>query len=276
MENSTFAFIGAGNMGGAIIKALCKKCSPSDVFIYDRDVAKAKALSESTGCVICESADEAIKKAKYIILGVKPNILAPVLESAFDSIKASYEAGNAQVIVSIAAGITIDSIKKVLSKGNVDLPVIRLMPNTPVTVGKGLILIDFSKDTREEDVDSFMASLSEAGSVQRFPENLMDCATPVFSSSPAFVYMFIEALSDGGVMSGLPRDIAINLAAQAVLGSAAMVLETGQHPGALKDAVCSPAGSTIVGVSQLERGAFRSSVSDAVYETYKKVVELAK
>ncbi len=276
MENSTFAFIGTGNMGGAVIKALCKKCSPSEVFIYDRDGEKTKALSESTGCIPCESADEAIEKAKYIILGVKPNMLAPVLEAAFGSIKASNEKGNAKIIVSIAAGVTIESIKKVLSKGGLDLPVIRLMPNTPVTVGKGLILLDFSKDTHEEDVNSFMDCLSEAGFVQRFPENLMDCATPVFSSSPAFVYMFIEALSDGGVMSGLPRDMAISLAAQAVLGSAAMVLETGQHPGALKDAVCSPAGSTIVGVSRLERGAFRSCVSDAVYETYKKVVELAE
>lgn len=270
--NNAFAFIGAGNMGGAIIKAVCRAVPPETVSVFDGPCAdKTKALSDESGCLVAASADEAVKSARYIFLCVKPNILADVIRDISPSLTKGEH-----VLVSIAAGVEISKIKAVLSEKGLDLPVIRLMPNTPVAVGKGVILLSASDDVTEDDAAAIEKALSMGGLVSRSEEKLIDSATAVFSCSPAFAYMFIEALADGAVMAGLPRDKAQLYAAQAVLGSAAMVLESGLHPGQLKDAVCSPGGSTIVGVETLERNAFRGTVSSAVYEAYKKTTELGK
>ncbi len=275
MKN-TFAFIGAGNMGGAIIEAVCRETEPKNVFVYDRDAAKAGELAAKTGCNVVSSADEAVEKAHFVFLCVKPNVLADALSGLCGVLKAAFEKGEGKVIVSIAAGVTKSAIKQVLAENGLALPVIRLMPNTPVAVGKGMILVSPEKDVSEEDVSLLLNALASGGLSSLIDESYIDAATPVFSCSPAYVYMFIEALADGGVMSGLPRDKAQKFAAQAVLGAAAMVLETGKHPGELKDAVCSPGGSTIVGVEELEKGCFRAAVSSAVYEAYKKTAQLGK
>lgn len=270
--NNTFAFIGAGNMGGAIIEAVCGGGAPDSVIIYDRDTAKAAALSEKTGCRVAGSAEAAAESAQFVFLCVKPNVLYETLKSLCPAMQANGD----KVIVSIAAGVTKASIRAVLESAGLDFPVVRLMPNTPVAVGKGLILVSPDGELAEKDLAVLLEALSYGGRTSVIDEAYIDAATPVFSCSPAYVYMFIEALADGGVMAGLPRDKAQEYAAQAVLGSAAMVLETGRHPGALKDAVCSPGGSTIVGVEALEKGAFRGTVASAVYEAFRKTTQLGK
>jgi len=275
MKN-TFAFIGAGNMGGAIIEAVCRATEPTNVFVYDRDIVKAGELSAKTGCCVVSSADEAVKNAHFVFLCVKPNVLADALKEICPVLKELAKYSDSKVIVSIAAGVTKSTIKEILAGEELSLPVVRLMPNTPVAVGKGMILVSPEKDVSEEDVSLLLKTLAPGGLTSLIDESHIDAATPVFSCSPAYVYMFIEALADGGVMSGLPRDNAQSFAAQAVLGAATMVLETGKHPGELKDAVCSPSGSTIVGVEELEKSGFRAAVASAVYEAYKKTAQLGK
>ena len=275
MEN-TFAFIGAGNMGGAIIEAVCRSTKPENVTIFDRAIEKAKELSLKTGCSVASDANDAVKKAHYIFICVKPNVFSETLKNLSTVLKEEQQKGNEKVIVSIAAGVTTDSIVATLNEYDLSLPVVRLMPNTPVAVGKGLILMSPVKNVSEEDITVLITALTPGGEVVTIDESYIDPSTPIFSSSPAYVYMFIEALADGGVMAGVPRDKAQRFAAQAVLGAAAMVLETGKHPGELKDAVCSPGGSTIVGVEELEKKSFRAAVASAVYEAYKKTTTLGK
>ncbi len=267
--NNRFAFIGAGNMGGAIIEALCRAVPPENVVIYDRDENKTAELSNKTACRIAASAQEAASNAHFVFLCVKPNVL-------HDALKGICPVLSGKVVVSIAAGVAKNSIKAILVGEGLDLPIVRLMPNTPVAVGKGMILVSPDKNVSKEDVTLLLEALAPGGLTSIIDESYIDAATPVFSCSPAYVYMFIEALADGGVMAGVPRDKAQSYAAQAVLGAAAMVLETGKHPEELKDAVCSPGGSTIVGVEELEKSAFRGAVASAVYEAYKKTANLGK
>lgn len=274
--NKRFAFIGAGNMGGAIIEAVCRAVSPSDVLIYDKDEGKAEELSAKTGCRVARNALDAAAEAHFIFLCVKPNVISGALKELCPVLKHSSNEGGDKVIVSIAAGVAKNAIKETLAQQGIGLPVVRLMPNTPVAVGKGMILVSPDKELPQEDLSLLLAALAPGGLTSIIDESYIDAATPVFSCSPAYVYMFIEALADGGVMAGVPRDKAQSFAAQAVLGAAAMVLETGKHPGQLKDEVCSPGGSTIVGVEELEKNAFRGAVASAVYEAYKKTAALGK
>lgn len=257
-------------MGGAIIEAVCRGAEPKNVLIYDRDTRKTEELSAKTGCLAMPDALDAVANAHFVFLCVKPNVLSDALREICPALKCD------KVVVSIAAGVARSSIKTILAEAGLFLPVVRLMPNTPVAVGKGMILVSPERDVSEEDVSLLLAALAPGGMTSLIDESYIDAATPVFSCSPAYVYMFIEALADGGVMAGVPREKAQNFAAQAVFGAAAMVLETGKHPGQLKDAVCSPGGSTIVGVEELEKSAFRAAVASAVYEAYKKTAALGK
>lgn len=274
--SAKFAFIGAGNMGGAMAEAIVRAKGPESVLLYDHNEEKAKALAEKTGCGVAESARDAVFGGDYVLLCVKPKMLPGVLKGLLPYFEQAKAGGDKKVLVSIAAGVAVESIKSILQDGGVSLPVIRLMPNTPVLVGKGLVLVMPSEDAGEGEVSVLMDALSAAGETELFDEKLVDAATPVFSSSPAFGYMFIEAMADGGVMAGVPRDKAQKLAAISMLGAAAMVLETGKHPGQLKDEVCSPGGSTIVGVEVLERAGFRAAAAQAVYEAYIKTTQLGK
>ena len=274
--NNTFAFIGAGNMGGAVISAVCRAVSPQGVFVYDRDAEKVAALAEKTGCQAVDTAEAAIAGAQFVVLCVKPNLIEPVLRGLCSSLRSARERGNAQVLASIAAGVTKAQLQGILEEEGLFLPVIRLLPNTPVAVGKGLTLVSPDERVSPEALSLLREALAPGGETVVMDEGYIDPATPVFSSSPAFIYMFLEALADGGVMAGLPRDKAQQFAAQALVGAATMVLETGKHPGQLKDEVCSPGGSTIVGVEALERGSFRHSVAMAVYEAFRKTQQLGK
>ena len=255
-------FIGTGNMGGALASAAARS-GEVEVLLANRTKAKAEALAERIGAVV--SSNEIIaREADHIFLGVKPQMIVDVLKGIAPALK---ERKSAPVLISMVTGPDIARIQK-LAGG--DYPVIRIMPNTPASVGAGMIQYCTSGVTAEEEAD-FLRLMAPAGRLDAVPEALIDAASCVSGCGPAWVYQFIEALADG-----LPRAKAQEYAAQMVLGSAKLVLESGQHPGALKDAVCSPGGSTIQGVRVLEEKGMRGAVMDAVLAAYNKTKEMGK
>lgn len=261
-------FIGCGNMGGAIARAVCAAADPSRVFLANRTAAKAEALAARLRCHTASN-EAVFAGCELIFLGVKPQMMAGVLADAAPVLAAR---ADRFVLVTMAAGLTIARIRE-LAGGN--YPVIRMMPNTPTAVGEGMIQY-CSDGVTDAELREFCLLLGKAGRLDELPETLIDAASCVSGCGPAFAYQFIEALADGGVACGLPRAKAMEYAAQMLAGSAQMVLQTGQHPGALKDAVCSPGGSTIQGVRTLEQRAMRGVVIDAVIAAYEKTKELGK
>ncbi len=261
-----FGFIGAGNMGGALLTAAAKNNPGIKIAVYDTYEEKAKAFSEKYDNVTFTSLKELIRECEYAFIGVKPQMLAEL----FSDISPLFDTC-CPVLVSMAAGT---SIEKLCSLAKKEMPVIRIMPNTPAMIGEGVILYCSNNKVSEDCIDFFINAMSGAGLLDRIDENKIDAASAVSGCGPAFAYMFIEALADGAVECGIPRDKAMMYAAKMLSGSADMVLETGMHPGALKDAVCSPGGTTIAGVHALEDKAFRSAVMNAVTSAYKRTLEL--
>ncbi len=267
----TVAFIGTGNMGGALAEAACRALSPAQVILTNRTPEKADTLARQLGCVAALSNEAAVRSAEYIFLGVKPQMYEDLARELNPVLRSCHEAGQDKVLVSMAAGLTLGTLKGLYSEAGYDIPILRIMPNTCVAIGKGVVALAGEGEKHLAAVEHI---LSAAGLVERIPEPLMDAFTSVAGCGPAFVYPYIEALADGGVMAGLPRDKALRYAAQTVLGAAAMVLETGKHPGQLKDEVCSPGGSTIAGVAELERSGLRSAAVDAVLASWERNKEL--
>ncbi len=264
-----FGFIGTGNMGGAIATAVCKKIDAETVVLADKSVEKATALSAKLGCV-CGDNTVVAQESEYIVLGVKPQMMAETL----NSIKNILSTRNDRfVIVTMAAGLDISFYKEVLGT---EYPIIRIMPNMPVAVGEGMTVYCTSEGVTEAEKKEFEDAMALSGKIQELPEKLINAASAVSGSGPAFAFMFIESLADSAVKCGLPRDVATLLAAQTVTGSGAMVLESDRHPGELKDAVCSPGGTTIEGVHALEQAGFRGAVMNAVEETFIKNFSLGK
>ena len=255
-----YGFIGCGNMGGAIAKALSKNCP--DFAVSDRS-GKAKAL----GFPYLPAAEIA-KTADRIFLGVKPQMMAGVLENLKPVLQEKKP-----LLISMAAGLTIAQIEE-MAGGN--LPVIRIMPNTPVAAGKGLILYCANERVSAEILADFLADMDASGILDPVEERLFDAAGTVSGCGPAYLYMFIEAMADGAVACGVPRAKAMEYAAAAIAGAGMFALKSGQHPGALKDAVCSPGGSTIAGVKALEDGKFRGTVMDCIMAATRRNAELGK
>lgn len=265
----TFGFIGTGNMGGALATAASKGMPGENILLSNRTPEKAEALAKTLGCKAC-SVEEVVAKADFVFLGVKPQMmagllggLAPVLAARKDSF----------TLVSMAAGLTMADIQKMAGG---DYPVIRIMPNTPVAVGSGMILYDATENVSEAVLKQFCAGMKDGGMLDRLPEKLIDAGSAIAGCGPAFACLFLEALADGAVACGLPRDKALVYGEQMLLGTAKLALESGQHPGKLKDAVCSPGGSTIAGVAALEKGSFRGSAMNAVVAAYRRTKELGK
>lgn len=269
MANYKAGFIGAGNMGGALAIAACKSGDASRIVLADNNKQKAQALAENCNCVAADNATVAAQST-FIFLGVKPQVLPALLEEIAPILAARTDHF---VLVTMAAGISIEAIANGV---NGDYPVIRIMPNTPVAIGEGMILYAVNDEVTPEEEQAFLSLMSAAGCFDKLDEKLIDAGSAVSGCGPAFAYLFMEALADGGVECGLPRDKALRYAAQTVLGAAEMVLCTGKHPGELKDAVCSPGGTTIAGVHALEDGAFRSTAMDAVFAAYHRTKELSK
>ena len=259
-----YGFIGCGNMGGAIARALSK--ATTDIFLSDpsdRTPAFAKELACSYGDNMA-----AAQSCDRLFLAVKPQIM----EKALSPIAAVLRERK-PLIITIAAGIAISRIQEIIGA---PLPIIRIMPNTPVMLGKGMILYCRNELVSDEMLEDFLQDMRFAGVLDSIPEHLIDAGSAVSGCGPAYMYMFIEAMADGAVACGVPRDKAITYAAATMAGAAEMVLQTGQHPGALKDAVCSPGGSTIAGVKALEEGGFRGAVMNCVSAAYTRTKELGK
>lgn len=256
-------FIGCGNMGGALAAAAAKY-KDAEIRLFDKDEDKAKALAKRIGGIVCDI--DGVCACELVFLGVKPNIIPIVADEIAKKVAAS-----GATVISMAAGISLAKLAVMLG----DLPIIRIMPNTPAEVGYGMILYT-ANEKGAGAVPLFLESMAAAGKFDAIDERLIDAASAISGCGPAFVYMFIEALADGGVMSGLPRDKAMLYAAETLIGAAEVVKQTGRHPGALKDAVCSPGGSTIEGVKALEDGKMRGTVSGAVVASYEKTLKLGK
>ena len=261
-------FIGCGNMGGALARAVCKSAGPASVVLANRTREKAEALAQELGCLVSDNQTVAAA-CDWIFLGVKPQMMAAMLEQIAPILE---DRESPFVLVTMAAGMSCESIAR-LAGG--DWPVVRIMPNTPAAIGKGMIQV-CGRGVSEEQMAAFLQMLAPAGLLDQIDEGLIDAASSVSGCGPAFTYLFIEALADGAVACGLPRAKALQYAAQMVAGSAQMVLETGLHPGALKDAVCSPGGTTIQGVRALEANGLRSAAMEAVIAAYEKTLSLGK
>ena len=267
MKKYTLGFIGTGNMGGALVRAACKNAETAkSTIIYNRSPEKALALASQCGCDTAENACAAAANAKFVVIGVKPVGVPALLAEISDALKES-----GAILVSMAAGIDLAALHAMT-----DVPCIRIMPNTPCACGEGLTLVCPDEKADGDAVNEFISLLAPAGRFERTPESLFDAAGTVSGCGPAWAYMFIEALADGAVACGVPRRDALVYAAQMLRGAATLALESGAHPSALKDAVCSPGGSTIEGVAALEDGAFRADVIRAVKASYEKTLKMGK
>lgn len=267
-------FIGCGNMGGALASAVLNAVGETKheykLYFADRCAEKASALVSRSEKASLSLPESIAMDCDYIFLGVKPQ----GFDELFSGIGGILRSRSDRfVLVSMAAGISVAAIEKYAGCG---CGVIRIMPNTPVSVGQGMILYDCNAKVNEEEEETFRFLLSRAGLLDRLPEEKIDAASALSGCGPAFVDLFAEALADGAVDCGLPRDKANLYAAQMLLGSAKLLLESGKHPGELKDAVCSPGGTTIEGVRALEEGEFRASVMNAVIAAYEKTLRLKK
>ena len=261
-------FIGAGNMGSALAIAAGKNLGGENVLIFDTDQAKCESLKEKYGFAVAKDAGEAAANSRFVVFAVKPHLIREVAAGVKEAL-----AGGEHCVVTIAAGVEKSTVAQAIANA---CPVIRIMPNTPVAVGKGTILINWGSDVSQETAEEFLDVMKEAGSFEKMEESFFDITTAINGCAPAYTYIFIESMADGAVQMGLPRDQAIRLAAQTVLGSAAMVLESGQHPDRLKDNVCSPGGSTIAGVAALEENGFRHACAQAVVKAAQKNLSLGK
>lgn len=258
--------IGCGTMGGALITTMTKIVKSENIFVSSAHFENAQKFAQKINANACESNAEVAKKADILFLGVKPVYVSKVIEEVKSHLNQE------TVLVSMAAGVTLEKLEN--SAENFD--VIRIMPNMPALCGRAMTALCCKDSVPTEKVKAVTKLLETAGKVENVAENLMDCVTGVSGSGPAFVFMFIEALADAAVRCGMPRKQAYIYAAQTVKGSATMVLEDGRCPAALKDAVCSPAGTTIEGVATLEKLNFRNSVIEAVTAACEKSKALGK
>ncbi len=258
--------IGCGNMGSALIKAVAEAVKPDEILLSNRTEKKAGDLAEVLGCS-CGSNAEVAGECRYIFLGVKPGMMEEMLLP----LKGILKTRDDFVLVTMAAGLSISKIRQMAGD---NYPVIRIMPNTPVSIGKGLILSCASPEVSEDDRKEFERLMKACGCLDEIPEELIDAGCALSGCGPAYVDLFIEAMAEAGEKCGLPPKKALNYACRTLIGAASLVLESGKSPGELKDAVCSPGGSTIEGVHVLEEAGFQAAVMDAVKAAYDKTVRM--
>lgn len=259
-------FIGGGNMGNAMMKGLLSKEAKDNIIFTDKMEETRKRVSNDLGISCAETNIDVVKNSKYIITAIKPQFYMDVLLE----IKPYLSSDN--IVISIAPGFPIKKIKEILGD---DIRIVRAMPNTPALVKAGMSVISFSNDLFQDSEKDYVKNIFNSfGRVEVLEEGYIDAVVPIAGSSPAYVYMMIEAMADAGVLAGLPRKSAYEFAAQSVLGAAKMVLETGIHPGELKDAVCSPGGTTIEAVAVLEKSNFRNAIIQAMSSCYEKTKKM--
>ena len=265
----TFSFIGTGNMGSALARAAVKNVSPEKIFLSNRTASRASTLAAELGCA-SGSVREAAGNGKYIFLGVKPQMMEGLLHDIAPVLAARQDRF---ILVTMAAALTME---RIAAMAGGSYPVIRIMPNTPCAVGAGVVMYTANPLVTEEELSEFTEGMAGAGLLDPLDEHLLSVGSGVAGCGPAFLAVFLEALADGGVACGLPRQKALLYAAKMAEGTAKLMQETGQHPGAMKDAVCSPGGCTIAGIRALEQHAFRSAAMDAVIATVERDREMAK
>lgn len=260
-------FIGLGNMAKAMIGGMLEKgiASKEEIIGSAKTKVTRDAVAEKWGIETFADNRDVAKRADVLVLAIKPQFFPQVLPELKIAVKED------ALVISIAAGKSMEEIEKLLGRRT---KMVRCMPNTPALVGEGCSAVCFNNEVNEEERELCMKLIGSFGMAQEIPEKLMDAFAGVSGCSPAFVFMFMEALADGGVAAGLPRSQAYAFAAQAVMGSAKLMLESGKHPGELKDMVCSPGGTTIEGVRVLEENGFRGAVMDAVKATVEKAQKL--
>ena len=259
-----YGFIGCGNMGGAIAKALRQQTA--DIMIAD-PAPTAKAFAENLGVIYTDN-ETLVSSCDRVFLAVKPHLMKGML-APLQAILAEKK----PLLITMAAGLEIAQIR---SFAGCDLPIIRIMPNTPVSLGKGMIQYCHNELVGDDILTDWLNDMQFCGKLDPLEERLIDAASALSGSGPAYMYMFIEALADGAVACGIPRAKAYEYAAMTMAGAAEMVLSSGQHPGALKDAVCSPGGSTIAGVRVLEENSFRGTAMNCIIAACEKNKELGK
>lgn len=260
-------FIGFGNMAEAIMGGVIANdfVKPEDIIISRRDVSKLEAAKEKYGVNITPNNVEVVEQSDILVLCVKPQMLQGVIDEIKPTVKSS------QLVISIAAGKTLMWLENAFGK---TVKLVRTMPNTPALVGEGCTGLCFSEGISDGEKRYAIDLFGCVGKADEVAEQLMDVVGGVSGSSPAFVFMFMEAMADAAVANGMPRKQAYEFAAQAVMGSAKLMLETGKHPGELKDMVCSPGGTTIQGVRILEEQGMRASVMNAINGTIEKSKQL--
>ena len=262
-------FIGLGNMGSSLARLVSQdERFRSELLLANRSRDKAEKIATELGGQPVSNA-EVFSRAEVIFLGIKPAQFADLLTEYQEVL----EKRESLLLVSMAAGLPLETLENLIPSHH---RWIRIMPNTPVVVGEGVISFALSQQANQADEDLLQELLSSAGLLVKLEEKQLDAATALAGCGPAFVYLFIEALADAGVRAGLSRDISLQLANQTLLGAAKLSQVSGQHPAQLKDQVCSPAGSTIAGVASLEENSFRGTVMDAVQAAYKRTQELGK
>ncbi|NLL92920.1 MAG: pyrroline-5-carboxylate reductase [Clostridiales bacterium] len=254
-------FIGMGNMGFAMLSGALKIFSKEDLIFTDASSERMEVVTSKTGVSHLETNAELANSVKFIVLAIKPQFYSQIIKNIENVITKDH------VVISIAPGISIDTLRDSLGY---DSRIVRAMPNTPALLGEGMTGVCYDATIFTYEEKEIIASIFKSfGKYRIMEERLMSAVTCASGSSPAYVYMFIEAMADGVVKHGMPREAAYEMVAQTVLGAAKMVLETGKHPGELKDMVCSPGGTTIAGVAALEEGGFRNSIikaCDACYD----------
>jgi pyrroline-5-carboxylate reductase len=256
-------------MASALVHGLIRAgvAKPQCITAADPLESARQSLANAAAIQTTESNQTVVDQSDVVVLAVKPQSMPDVLLQIKPNVSSRH------LIISIAAGVTSESIAARLDGHQ---RIIRVMPNTPALLGAGAAGYSLAQGASNDDEALVRSCLNSVGVCHRLPEPLLDAVTGLAGSGPAFVYIFIESLADGGVRAGLPRDVALSLAAQTVLGAARMVLESNDHPAALKDRVASPAGTTIAGIQSLERAGFRSAVIDAVAAAANRSIELGK
>lgn len=266
--DKSIGFIGSGAMAEALAKGFISKGVSTADRVYCTDPVQArKEVFRSFGCNPVDSNLEVVKNSDVVFIATKPEYVSIVLQEVRGVLE------DRHIIVSIAAGVTIKTLEEA---AGANARVIRVMPNTPCIVGETAAAMCLGGKSDKSDAEAVQELFSAVGVIHQVDEKLLSAVTGLSGSGPAYVFVMIEALADGGVRSGLPRSIAQQLAAQTVLGSAKMVLEDGRHPGALKDAVTSPGGTTIAGVHELEKAGVRAALMNAVLAASKRADELSK
>lgn len=269
MAKYTVGFIGCGNMGGALAEAVAHQIPADTIAVSGKSSTRADKLAEKLG-VVSSTAEDVAANSEWIFLAVKPQVYPAVLNEVSDTLK---KRSDRFVIVSMAAGVRTETICELLG---IEVPVIRIMPNTPVSVGSGMTLYAANTLVTKEEIDDFCSVMEHSGIVDPLDEKLIDAGCSVSGCGPAFVFMFVDAMIEAGKRCGLPEDKAKIYAIQTIIGSAELLRETDADPKALREAVCSPGGSTIEGVKELETREFGEAVIAAINASYEKNQKLGK